>query len=78
MPMLVVGAEHQEHDSGAEVAQRALHREADGEAGGTEDGDEARRLHPELTQGREHRHRQDRVPDHGVSVRVGCGSASSL
>ncbi len=56
-------AEQQKHDPRRQIAQRSLQREADGEAGGTEDRDQARRLYAELGEHGQDDENQDDVAD---------------
>ena len=42
--------QHQQHDAGSDVLQRALQRQADGEADGADGGDDRRRLDAELAE----------------------------
>ena len=55
--------QEQQHDSGRDILERTLQRQADGEAGRTDDGDDAGGLHAELGQHRNDRDDQDRVAD---------------
>ena len=55
------GPEDQQHDSRRQVRERALQGEPDRQAGGADDGDEARRLGAELRQHREQGDGQDQV-----------------
>jgi hypothetical protein len=53
------GPEDQQHDARRQVGESALQGEADRQAGGAEDGHEARRMDSELRQHREHRDGQN-------------------
>src|SRR6267154_3035575 len=55
------GPEDQQHDARRQVGERALQGEPDRQAGGADDGDEARRLDAELRQHREQSDGQDQV-----------------
>ena len=48
------GAQEQQHHAGGHIRQRALQRQADGEAGGAQQRDQRGGLHPELAQHRHH------------------------
>ena len=56
-------AEQEQHDPRRQVAQRPLQGETDGQAGGAEDGDQARRLDAELGEHRQDDEDQDDVAD---------------
>jgi len=61
---IVAGAERaqqQQHEPGRHVRQRALQREPDGEADGAEHRDDARRLHAELGEHRDHHEGEDGI-----------------
>lgn len=52
--------EHEKHDAGGEVAERALERQADGDAGRADDGGEAGGFDAEGTQARQDHQHDDR------------------
>ncbi len=56
-------AEDQQHHPGGDVGERALQGQADGQAGGAEDGDQARGLDAELVQHGDQHEGQDHVLD---------------
>ena len=60
----LVRPQHDQHHAGGEVRQRALQREADREAGGTEHRDDGRGLDPDRIERRDHEHdEQHRIDD---------------